>query len=138
MADETLSFGLLFRSPVASPIAEAGNGGPSRKSVFDYAVDARSEIDGEALTDDELAQIGINFILAGNDTSGLGILAILACLALVRQSPVRGPRGLSTDFLRFVMPLNIPGLRLKMSLLSRMNAAIFWDHCATVFQLQLQ
>lgn len=52
-----------------------------RKSVLDYMLDSKAEMQG-ALNDDEVAESGMGLIIAGNDTSGLGVTALLAVLPM--------------------------------------------------------
>ncbi|KAF6266422.1 cytochrome P450 [Scenedesmus sp. NREL 46B-D3] len=61
-----------------------GNGSAAaatRKNVFDYTLDQQREESG-AINYAEAASSGIGLIIAGNDTSGLGVSALLATLPL--------------------------------------------------------
>lgn len=54
-----------------------------RKSVLDFMLEGKAErAQGRSLSDTELAESGIGLIIAGNDTSGLGVTALLAVLPL--------------------------------------------------------
>eukprot|EP00878_Enallax_costatus_P038061 GHUV01043202.1.p1 GENE.GHUV01043202.1~~GHUV01043202.1.p1 ORF type:complete len:187 (+),score=54.87 GHUV01043202.1:414-974(+) len=54
-----------------------------KANVLDTAMDSMKYLMGtETLTDDDIAASGVTLIIAGNDTSGLGIMGMLGLLAL--------------------------------------------------------
>ncbi|KAF8071285.1 cyp26b1 [Scenedesmus sp. PABB004] len=73
----------ILKAMRASGSGAGGSSGSSR-SVLQYNLAARRETlaGGGELTDQATAEAGIGLIIAGNDTSGLGITALLALLPL--------------------------------------------------------
>eukprot|EP00879_Flechtneria_rotunda_P021265 GHRR01022404.1.p1 GENE.GHRR01022404.1~~GHRR01022404.1.p1 ORF type:complete len:376 (+),score=150.75 GHRR01022404.1:280-1407(+) len=79
---------VLLKEKKQGPSSNGAANGTGKKfaSVWDYMLEARKLLLGaEELSDEDVAQSGIGMVIAGNDTSGLGITGILGLLPLMPE-----------------------------------------------------